>query len=154
MKDFSSSSTELNDEDSRIAHLEQRRKLYPGLYKTNEEAQAAIEKYAVEEIADINKRARLDSSCLSDDIGVEEPIAVKMESNEDTATKLRRPIYSNADIWGAIPAQEPKYLVECQICNRQVAVSRFAPHLDKCMGLGTVRGNVGNGSMRGTNANR
>lgn len=27
-------------------------------------------------------------------------------------------------------------LVECQICGKKVAVNRFAPHLEKCLGVG------------------
>ena len=46
------------------------------------------------------------------------------------------------DIWGNYPAKEPKDLmIACPICQRMVQVARFAPHLDKCMGLGnTTRG--------------
>lgn len=42
------------------------------------------------------------------------------------------------DIWGKRPPKEPKQLVECLICGRQVNTLRFAPHLDKCMGIGTT----------------
>jgi hypothetical protein len=28
------------------------------------------------------------------------------------------------------------YLVDCQICGKKVAVSRYAPHLEKCLGVG------------------
>ncbi len=42
------------------------------------------------------------------------------------------------DIWGKYPPKEPKDLmVECRLCGRQVSTSRFANHLDKCMGLST-----------------
>ena len=42
------------------------------------------------------------------------------------------------DIWGKAPPKEPKDMVECLICGRQVNTLRFAPHLDKCMGIGTT----------------
>jgi hypothetical protein len=151
---------EKDDDASRSSRLEERRKLYPGLYKSDQEVQDAIEKYAVVDVADFRKRPRLDSSWqrlenMNGDTVVDELISGNEEANDNgTNATLQKPIYSNADIWGAIPAQEPKYCVECQICNRQVAVSRFAPHLDKCMGLGSVRGAVSNGASRGTNVNR
>ena len=42
------------------------------------------------------------------------------------------------DIWGKAPPKEPKDMVDCLICGRQVNTLRFAPHLDKCMGIGTT----------------
>eukprot|EP00536_Pseudo-nitzschia_multiseries_P012718 jgi/Psemu1/290462/fgenesh1_pg.500_\ len=45
------------------------------------------------------------------------------------------------DIWGKTPAKEPKNrLCRCQLCGRLISTSRFASHLDKCMGLSTSRG--------------
>lgn len=137
--------------------LEQRRKLYPGLYATTRDLQQAIEAYAVVDIADFRKRPRLDSSWQRLESSAIEAVVADDGVKEDTGgseAPLIKPIYSNADIWGNIPPKEPKYLVECQICRRQVAVSRFAPHLDKCMGLGTVRGAVGNGATRGASVPR
>ena len=29
-------------------------------------------------------------------------------------------------------------LAECEICSKQVAVTRYAPHLEKCMGMGRL----------------
>ena len=52
---------------------------------------------------------------------------------------------NQVDIWGRIPSKEPKYNVECRICGRMVSALRFAPHLDKCMGLSMARG-AGNSS--------
>ena len=44
------------------------------------------------------------------------------------------------DIWNRLPPKEPKALAKCSICDREVSVVRFAPHLDKCMQLGSLRG--------------
>jgi hypothetical protein len=141
---------ETSDSEAYSSPLEHRRKLYPGLYKTDEEAQAAIEKYAVE-LPDTYKRPRLDSAwqrlansanTADDDALVPKDDDAAADHGTSLQPKATQLIYSNADIWGAIPPKEPKYMVECQICNRQVAASRFAPHLDKCMGLGTLRGAV------------
>ena len=137
--------------------LERRRKLYPGLYETNEELQQAMETYAVVDVSDLSKRPRLDSTwqrleTSSIDSAADE--VIKEEVAVGSEAPLTKPIYSNSDIWGNIPLKEPKHLVECLVCKRQVAVSRFAPHLDKCMGLGTVRGAVGNGATRGASVHR
>jgi Sgf11 (transcriptional regulation protein) len=35
------------------------------------------------------------------------------------------------DIWGNCHPKEPKYMVDCLICGRQVNTLRFSPHLDK-----------------------
>jgi Sgf11 (transcriptional regulation protein) len=57
------------------------------------------------------------------------------------------------DIWGNYPPKEPKdFFCVCQLCNRQIATSRFASHLDKCMGLSTrplAGGGIGGSSTRG-----
>jgi Sgf11 (transcriptional regulation protein) len=39
------------------------------------------------------------------------------------------------DIWGRIPPKEPKHPVECTLCGRHISTSRFASHLEKCMGI-------------------
>ncbi len=54
-----------------------------------------------------------------------------------TPTMQTRSAIHQMDIWGKCPPKEPKQLVTCSICGRQVSTSRFAPHLDKCMGVGT-----------------
>mmetsp|Transcript_9558 Transcript_9558/g.20668 ORF Transcript_9558/g.20668 Transcript_9558/m.20668 type:complete len:397 (+) Transcript_9558:194-1384(+) len=49
--------------------------------------------------------------------------------------------HPTVDIWGKTPAKEPKNrLCRCQLCGRLISTSRFASHLDKCMGLSTSRG--------------
>jgi len=41
------------------------------------------------------------------------------------------------DIWGRIPPKEPKQPVLCTLCGRHISTSRFASHLEKCMGIST-----------------
>lgn len=137
--------------------LQKRRELYPRVYVTDEAVQEAIKKYAVsEEETEIPKRPRFDSSwqplaSTSTEVASDDFVSLKEEQVETTSVaqpKQQLNIYSNADIYGVIPSKD-KYLAECRLCKRQVATSRFAPHLDKCMGLGTVRGAVTSGALRG-----
>ena len=52
------------------------------------------------------------------------------------------------DIWGNRPVAEPTNVTcECPLCGRHVSTSRFASHLDKCMGLSTRP--LAGSSMRG-----
>ena len=64
------------------------------------------------------------------------------ENSEVSKTQVldTNPRDSSLDIWGRIPPKEPKFTVNCQNCGKSVSAIRFAPHLDKCMGLGTSRG--------------
>ncbi len=79
------------------------------------------------------------------------------EDNDDVASKTKSPgtpekeaiIMENqpqeqqppgVDIWGRIPLKEPKHPVECALCGRHLSTTRFASHLEKCMGLSTRPG--------------
>ena len=62
-----------------------------------------------------------------------------------TPTMQTRHTINHSDIWGRLPPKEPKQTCRCQICGRHVSTLRFAPHLDKCMGLST-RPSQGGGS--------
>ena len=48
-------------------------------------------------------------------------------------------VSNNCDIWGRVPPKEPSNLTKCSNCGRMVSALRFAPHLDKCMGIGNSR---------------
>lgn len=41
------------------------------------------------------------------------------------------------DVWNRVPPKDA--LATCTICNKVIGVSRFAQHLDKCLGIGKVR---------------
>ncbi|RKP19661.1 hypothetical protein ROZALSC1DRAFT_28762, partial [Rozella allomycis CSF55] len=43
------------------------------------------------------------------------------------------------DVYGQRLSMDITESVSCPVCTRQVAVTRFAPHLEKCMGLKTSR---------------
>ena len=53
-------------------------------------------------------------------------------------TIVTRHQQNHTDIWGNTPPKEPKAQTRCNVCGKNVGVSRFAPHLDKCMGIGTT----------------
>jgi hypothetical protein len=126
-----------------------RRKLYPGLYANNEQVSNAIEEFAV--ISSYDKgRPRLESEYNLAESCIEIDLEEGGNTNNGSENSYEQPhhatqrgagadSYTNADIWGVMPAKEPNFLVSCHICNRQVNTLRFAPHLDKCMGLGWGR---------------
>ena len=107
--------------------------LYPDLYKSEEEINAALEDQVVDSIqvveAPPTKRARLRLESATDE--ATDPSA-SAESMHNTRQQT-----SSYDIWGNCPPKEPKEpAAECPICHRVLSTLRFAPHLDKCMGLG------------------
>lgn len=64
--------------------------------------------------------------------------SVKETTETPVNDRVTRHQQNQTDIWGRIPAKEPKEMAFCSICRRHVSVVRFAPHLDKCMGIGTT----------------
>ena len=44
---------------------------------------------------------------------------------------------SHLDVWNRVAPKD--VTAKCTICNKVVGISRFAVHLDKCMGIGNVR---------------
>jgi hypothetical protein len=58
--------------------------------------------------------------------------------NGTTVAKSTTTTAHHVDIWGKIQPKESKDLTcRCRLCGRHVSTSRFANHLDKCMGLST-----------------
>lgn len=60
------------------------------------------------------------------------PTSSQTEFMSKNKTEKSRPA---TDIYGRIPAKEPKYPISCPACSRIISVSRFAAHLEKCMGI-------------------
>lgn len=54
------------------------------------------------------------------------------QAHAQLRTQQQQP--SHLDIWGKAPPKEPKDMVPCTLCGRQVNTLRYASHLDKCMG--------------------
>jgi Sgf11 (transcriptional regulation protein) len=108
--------------------------LYPTVHANEEAMLELLQKYATEE--SIKERA----SILADDVLFD---VDEQEEQEETSPApivvVTRHQQNQTDIWNRIPPKEPKKLAKCTICDREVSVLRFAPHLDKCMQLGTAR---------------
>mmetsp|Transcript_20742 Transcript_20742/g.30561 ORF Transcript_20742/g.30561 Transcript_20742/m.30561 type:complete len:198 (-) Transcript_20742:120-713(-) len=84
-------------------------------------------------------------SSLSDGIGNggSSAKAASMSQTTHMAPATRVSSGANGDIWARVPPKEPKHSPQCPNCGRSVSASRFASHLDKCMGIGNSRGGVG-----------
>ena len=46
------------------------------------------------------------------------------------------------DIFGQVPIKVKQVECVCPNCSRNLAASRFAPHLEKCMGMGRTSSRV------------
>eukprot|EP00970_Alexandrium_tamarense_P018753 scaffold13390_cov376-Alexandrium_tamarense.AAC.1 len=68
-------------------------------------------------------------------------------TNNNTTTNNNNTIYK--DIYNRNPSKEPTYPISCPKCSRKIAVSRFAGHLEKCMGISTRGGNTGSNNNGG-----
>jgi Sgf11 (transcriptional regulation protein) len=150
----------------------ERRELYPSVYRNNAQAEDHFE-FAVEIPSPPVRQARRQHPHLtpsdvpphhetdasyglpnsSNDVpgdGATGNVASSAGSAQHPGIVTRQQSsYTQKDIWGRIPSKEPRFLVTCSICGRAVAASRFAPHLDKCMGLGVgARANSSSNSAR------
>jgi hypothetical protein len=149
-----------------------RQEIYPELYKDqkDEEVQATLEKYSTEVPKLLQKRSYSEmvdtegggggggggenttkdikdiaASTTTIDGGGTGSSQPDPEVVAITPTMQTRHSVNHLDIWGRIPPREPKQTCECQVCGRHVSTLRFAPHLDKCMGI-SARGTPNNGS--------
>jgi hypothetical protein len=132
--------------------ISSRMELYPGVYENEEEVRRALDEYATELPA---KRPRLNTP--TDSNGDSESADKKDSdgSNDSAVTNsvmTRNQTNPQTDIWGR-PPRPPNENVECSVCNRQVSTVRFAPHLDKCMGIGTTS-RAGGASASSTRGNK
>ena len=85
------------------------------------------------------KRGRSMSTSSAPEDSKAQPDAPESTTKQKENNKL--------DIWGKNPAKEPKNrLCRCQISGRLISTSRFAYHLDKCMGLSSSRTGGGTSS--------
>mmetsp|Transcript_49106 Transcript_49106/g.59243 ORF Transcript_49106/g.59243 Transcript_49106/m.59243 type:complete len:229 (-) Transcript_49106:179-865(-) len=70
-----------------------------------------------------------------DEVGISASSA--LSSSINSVNNQLPPPPAGADVWGRIPPKEPIRSAKCQLCGKSISALRFAPHLDKCMGIGT-----------------
>lgn len=64
--------------------------------------------------------------------------SMKLDKDTKQQSKSKPAIRnSHLDVWDRVPPKD--VLTTCTNCNKVVGVSRFAQHLDKCLGIGNVR---------------
>lgn len=136
-------------DEEEISPLDVRMSLFPHLYKTRDELSMTLEKEAVDVLPEAKRLKKSSSSFLQSDVNDTEsslssPSAAEEFTNSSTAatankTPVTRQQTNSLDIWGRCPPKEPKEAAAaCPICQRSLSTLRFAPHLDKCMGIGTT----------------
>jgi hypothetical protein len=113
-----------------------REEVYPQLYHSAEDVELMLERYATEQ--PLAKRFKPNLELLQLVDGDEGCPTESVETHPTTNDRVTRHQQNHTDIWGRIPPKEPKEMTFCSICSRHVSVVRFAPHLDKCMGIGTT----------------
>lgn len=141
--------------------------LYSQIHATQEQMMESLRKYETDE--PLQKRASIlndsnssnnnnNDALLDPEDPDDEDAATNTTTSSSTPTSTNNHNHSNSniitttpiimtrnqqnhnDIWNRLPPKEPKKLTTCTICNREVSALRFAPHLDKCMQLGSLRG--------------
>lgn len=120
---------------TRSAILEERRSLFPTLYdsKTDDEIQQILDQYVVEyEVV-----TPVSVSEANDSIPTPQLDQTPPRVDPDPALDS---VSSSADIWGRHPPKEySSDTLICTICQQKVGSSlRYASHLDKCLGIGTM----------------
>jgi Sgf11 (transcriptional regulation protein) len=112
--------------------------LYSEVHANEEEMMAAIQKYSTEEPL-MHKSNSSSEDVVMDMLDEQELEGDNSSSSSTGSMVVTRHQQNQLDIWNRIPPKEPKALAKCTICDRYVSALRFAPHLDKCMQLGTMR---------------
>ncbi|GAX10177.1 hypothetical protein FisN_3Lh373 [Fistulifera solaris] len=99
--------------------------LYPGLYNSVDELKDDLIANGVEYVkGDAPIQYNINSTEITEPTTESEGIMTRQQ------TQL--------DIWGRLPNKEPETMIDCPLCKRLVNTLRFAQHLDKCMGIGTM----------------
>ena len=150
--------------------LKNRRELYPTVHTFDEEGMQQSLKYHATDtplsLTDVQPSTRLAQLPLrhqqyqpqatlpsqqpQQEGSQERAMATANKPESEGSTVVTRHQQSHIDIWGNTPPKEPKTLATCSICGRKVSALRFAPHLDKCMGIGTtVRAAAANTTVSG-----
>lgn len=113
-----------------------RKDLYPSIHSSTQEMEQSLHDHVVE-VFPVTKRPRMASVAYSEQNSEDAGSTDAIIENVPEPMHTLRNIGQN-DIWGRIPPKEPKAAAKCPVCSRHISALRFAPHLDKCMGIGTM----------------
>ena len=129
---------------------EDRSELYPDIYGRKEDdknngnvkdPETELKKYAVF-YPEPRKRRRLEDAAKKSPVDTAntttDQAAGQQQQQSSGGTQAPPPAAAHLDIYGKMPAKEPAQMVPCTVCGRQVNTLRYAPHLDKCLGIGTT----------------
>lgn len=114
------------------AILLERMALYPGLYESIDDLKEDLLANGVEYLKKDVNPPKLNIYPRE----TEEPATATENENQGSSVMTRQ--QTQLDIWGRLPPKEPEAMIDCPVCKRLVSTLRFAPHLDKCMGIGTM----------------
>jgi hypothetical protein len=140
-----SNSADPNDNDSSDDYIQKKTKLdHPSLTDGNQIPQGS----STSETTIIANSSISDTNNESSKTEVEAKNSSTSTSESQSSDKINSstdakstPIQSQqkpkpkTDIYGRIPTKEPKYPISCPTCGRIISVSRFAAHLEKCLGI-------------------
>lgn len=133
---------------SNLLNPESRRDIYPSVHPTDDDMEESLQEY-VTEVPPSKRLRRMESTENNSNSSQNEQV-VTVETTTTTTTETSTQQTSSTmvtrghhastttDIYGRVPPKEPKTTAKCPVCSRYVSTSRFAPHLDKCMGIGTM----------------
>jgi hypothetical protein len=114
-----------------------------GVYASAAELERDLETFCVER-SDHRGDARAAHDAVLEDSGTQPSSldsAAPSNTNPAPVLTTRQTTSAEKDIWGHYTLKEPTNAVPCPVCARPINTLRFAPHLDKCMGIGSlVRG--------------
>lgn len=129
---------------SDLMNPKSRRDIYPSIHKSDHAMEESLHEYVTEVPPSkrLRRKASMEISSSEHNATSEDAAVVaETDTNEQSTTMVTRGhanINTTHDIWGRIPPKEPKTTAKCPVCSRQISTLRFAPHLDKCMGIGTM----------------
>lgn len=100
-------------------------------------------------VLDVHRAVKTGQDDLSD-INLELPSAGVFP----TASSGANPWRGRNDVFGQTISATASVIISCTNCQKRMAASRFAPHLEKCMNVGERSGGSGGGGKRPSRAAR
>lgn len=130
---------------SELMNPKSRREIYPSIHQSDQAMEESLQEYVTEVPPSKRIRRKASLEITSEHTTTEQEPTVEstdateqQPSSTSMVTRGHHSTTTTTDIWGRIPPKEPKTTARCPVCSRHVSTSRFAPHLDKCMGIGSL----------------